>query len=412
MISTALFAVILGQAAAASTLCLRGADLVDPDSRTIVTADLLIENQTIKAVGPEATRLCTGKILELSGSFVLPGLIDLHVHPWGNPAPTGEADDEEPGREEVLRLSLRAGVMAVLDLTGGTEAVAVRGRLATSPDHARLFVGAALFRPGRPRGRTGPKEGESAETIRMRVQDLARMHPDVLKVIGPGPLLGAVVDEGRRLGLRTIVHIDSWADAALVVSSGAAVITHLEDEVIIPDTLVAAARKAGTVFMPTMAVQCDLGLMAQTPALLDAPLLMQVTTPRLRAAYRRRADYTQKAQGWVGWQQEGCRQHDFVSLRRLHKAGAPLLVGSDTGNLGTFQGYSVHRELTLWVQAGVPTWDALRGATTLAADFLRTPWGLKPGASANLLVLAGSPVEDISNTMRIKQRIFRGRVLP
>jgi imidazolonepropionase-like amidohydrolase len=386
--------------------------LVDPDTRTIATADLLIENQTIKAIGPEATRLCKGKTLDLKGDFVLPGLIDLHVHPWGNPAPTGESDDEEPGREDVLRLSLRAGVMAVLDLTGGAEAVALRSRLATSPDHARLFVGAALFRPGRPRGRTGPKENETADAMRTRVQNLARMHPDVLKVIGPGPLLGAVVDEGRRLGLRTIVHIDSWADAELVVASGASVITHLEDEVTIPEPLVAAARKAGTAFMPTMAVQCDLGLMAQIPALLDVPLLMQVTTPRLRAAYRRRADYTQKAQGWVGWQQDGCRQHDFVSLRRLHTAGAPLLVGSDTGNLGTFQGYSVHRELALWVQAGIPTWDALRGATTLAADFLGTPWGLRPGAPANLLVLTGSPVKDISNTMRIKQRIFRGRALP
>ena len=90
----------------------------------------------------------------------------------------------------------------------------------------------------------------------------------------------------------------------------------------------------------------------------------------------------------------------------------PILAGSDTGNLGTFQGFSLHRELELLAEAGLPAWDTLRAATTLAARFLRDPWGLQPGAPANLIVLDASPLERMSNTRRIRQIIHRGRILP
>jgi imidazolonepropionase-like amidohydrolase len=189
------------------------------------------------------------------------------------------------------------------------------------------------------------------------------------------------------------------------------VVTHFEDEAVIPADLPRLMATRGIASLPTMAVQCDLARMVADPGLLDDPLLARVTTPALRAEYRARDRFTDKARYWEEWQREGCVPHDFASLRRLVAARVPLLAGADTGNLGTFQGYSLHREIELMVEAGVPAWTALASATTGAARFLGVPWGLAPGAPANLLVLEGSPLADIRNTRKLRLVINLGRVV-
>ena len=84
-----------------------------------------------------------------------------------------------------------------------------------------------------------------------------------------------------------------------------------------------------------------------------------------------------------------------------------MLTGTDGGNFGVFQGYSVHRELELLAEAGVSPWAALRAATTDAARFLDRRWGVEPGDEATLLVLEASPVEAIANTKRV-HTVIRG----
>lgn len=76
-----------------------------------------------------------------------------------------------------------------------------------------------------------------------------------------------------------------------------------------------------------------------------------------------------------------------------------------------FLGWSVHRELERYVEAGLSPWDALEAATTAPGRFLRRPWGVEPGDEANLVVLDGSPIEDIRNTRRIRAVILRGEVV-
>ena len=220
--------------------------------------------------------------------------------------------------------------------------------------------------------------------------------------------MAPIVDEARKLGLKTVVHISDWDHARAALRAGASAITHFEDEVIIPDDLVALWAKQPTWSIPTMVVQCDLARLVASPARWSDPLLIRMTSPALRAAYQDEARFSTCAREWIGWQKDGCVPHDFPTLRQLHVRGVGLLAGSDTGNLGTFQGYSLHREIELMAEAGITTWEALRAATTNAAAFLGIPWGVQPGDPANLLVLAASPLADIGNTRRIVHVIHRG----
>ena len=88
-----------------------------------------------------------------------------------------------------------------------------------------------------------------------------------------------------------------------------------------------------------------------------------------------------------------------------------ILTGTDSGNWGTFQGWSMHRELHHLVAAGLTPYEALAAASTRAAAFLGRQYGPSPGAEANFVVLDASPLEDIGNTRSIVRLIQRGRVV-
>jgi imidazolonepropionase-like amidohydrolase len=74
-------------------------------------------------------------------------------------------------------------------------------------------------------------------------------------------------------------------------------------------------------------------------------------------------------------------------------------------------GPAIHRELQLWVEAGVPPKAALQGATYDAARLLRADdriGAIKPGMEASLLLVDGNPLEDISATERISEVFLNG----
>jgi imidazolonepropionase-like amidohydrolase len=93
------------------------------------------------------------------------------------------------------------------------------------------------------------------------------------------------------------------------------------------------------------------------------------------------------------------------------RAGVLLVTGTDSGNPGIVHGPGVHRELQLWVEAGIPAAVALQAATYNGAQLLRAAdrMGLiRKGFQANLLLIDGNPLKDISVTERISMVMFKG----
>jgi imidazolonepropionase-like amidohydrolase len=100
-----------------------------------------------------------------------------------------------------------------------------------------------------------------------------------------------------------------------------------------------------------------------------------------------------------------------ANLLRAWKAGVPLAMGTDAGNPLVFHGPSMHHELQLWVKAGIPARVALTAATLNAARLLRAEnrlGAIREGLEANLLLVDGNPLEDISATERISLVVFKG----
>jgi adenine deaminase len=99
---------------------------------------------------------------------------------------------------------------------------------------------------------------------------------------------------------------------------------------------------------------------------------------------------------------------------RMHKAGVPIIAGTDEANPYIFPGFSLHDELALFVKAGLTPADALRTATLNPAKFLgreATLGTVEPGKEADLVLLDADPLADIANTTKIRAVVSRGLLL-
>jgi imidazolonepropionase-like amidohydrolase len=100
-------------------------------------------------------------------------------------------------------------------------------------------------------------------------------------------------------------------------------------------------------------------------------------------------------------------------IRELHRAGAGLLLGSDSPQIFNVPGFSLHRELDALVAAGLTPYEALRTGTVAVAEFLDTRTGVVAvGHRADLVLLDADPLEDIGNSRRIHGVVLRGAWYP
>lgn len=416
--------------------------VLDPAKQTAKVAHLLIRAGRIERVLTEDPAHFIGKRLDARGRFILPAFADMHVHAWGNPSPQ-DGPDHTCGVAETARLMLYCGVVAFLDL-GSNEDVIFgfrdRQRRDDLPGADVYAAGAVIGHLANPKKepRTvdnpdSPARFRQAQTPAQgarHVVALSKLKADVVKVLYdhtgtfmamPRPVLAAIIAAAHAHKLKVVVHIGSWKDAADAVALGADAVTHLWDEDDIPAELVRQWVERGVWSIPTQPVQVDLPIILggtvpggsttdSAKGLLDHPLLRAVTTPKLRADYRKTDSFVRKATFWMKYQGAHKAGYDR-QLLTMHRGGVKLMAGSDSGNFGVFQGFSLHRELALMVGAGVPVWTALAAATVGPGRFLGRRLGVGEGDEASLLILAADPRVDIDATTRIVAVLKKGRVI-
>ena len=407
----------------AQDLILAGGTLIDPKTETLTSAHLEIRDGKIvgrPAALPEDPSV---DVLDISGGFVVPAFHDLHTHSHGNVGVTGM---EMLGTPRAAKRMLFFGVARFLDLFN-MEAVILpmRDRQRKSPSSV---PGAEIFAAGPCLTATGGHCTEygvptrvinSPKDARREIGELAEKKPDVIKVVYDNsmsslptidrPTLDAVVAAAHDHGLTVVVHIGSWEGALDAVEAGADALTHVPVGKA-PDGLFQQMQEKSVVSIPTLAVQLDLSAIRSRPSLLDSELLVAGSSEALLKQYdalKSGAELSEALERFATFQLDN-KASFLSSVKALSDAGVTILTGTDGGNPGVFQGYSVHREMGWLVEAGLTPWQALRASTTDAGKFLGIRSGLDPGDEGTLVILGESPIEDISNTESIQYVIQRG----
>ncbi|HVJ71093.1 MAG TPA: amidohydrolase family protein [Sphingomicrobium sp.] len=423
MIRVAL-AMLLAVAAAtpvqAETLQLRAGHLIDPGTGS-VTHDRLLTFVDGKIARDEAWAggKREGSLIDWSGKWVLPGLIDLHTHVADGIGQTN--DPAEPLKHseantilkgaEMARITLHAGFTTVRDVGvyRGLTDVALRDAIAAGEvEGPRMFVaGGYVTLPGgggavtgAPAGTViGPEfrigEARTPDEARARVRAILGGSADFIKLIATGAVLAvgsepgaleltpemiqAACDEARRLGKYCIAHAHGAEGIKVAIRAGARTIEHAS----LPDDEALALAKERGVWL-------DMDIY-------NGDWIDEIGT---RDGWP--AEYLRKNRETTDTQRTG--------FSKAVKLGVPITYGTDAG---VYPHGLNARQFSYMVRFGMTPIQALASATSEAAKALgREELGsVKPGHVADLVAVAGNPLENISVLQCIDGVVQGGRLI-
>ena len=396
---------------------LRGGTLLDgTDAAPVKNAVVVMQGNLIRHAGPaaSATVPAGAKIIDVSGLYVVPGLIDLHMHfrqQRGNDFQLyrdSEAAIAIRGVEK-LGLYLDGGITTVREL-GGPGDVAQKLNEAVQRG---IFPGPRIFYAGRiiiSRGGHGdevtetasgrPKSLETSAGVRvatgpydwrLAVREQIRLGADVIKMAAPFTKdeVAAAIDEAHMLGIP--LTVDAFADyVKWAADAGIDCIEHPLS--ISPETIsVMAAKK--TNFVPTITAFYN-------------PLKEGYPSADIPAGG---FFFTMSRRFYV------THEENLETLRRARAAGLKVGIGTDIAfeNEKRYPG-DYFKELGFFKEAGYTNLEVLQAATRNGGEILKVPdkiGTLRAGLVADVLVVSGDPLQDIGNLRNMKLLIADGRIV-
>jgi len=374
------------------------------NGRLIPDGVLIIRAGRIEAAGTAAEIVIPAGALRIDagGGTILPGLIDDHVHNAAEP--------------EIRRKFLEAGVTTVCDTGAGAnqlrlyQAEKPAAELITRAYYAGPFISAPEGYPADTdaSARLGVSTPDEA---RQAVQKLAGEGVSYIKVAlddgrGEEPLpvlssdvLQVVVDEAHRLGLTVRAHVLDAKYLDLALNAGVDAIEHLPA----PDF----SRQVFELWMRSdHALTLPQAYLTQLQRLASSGLPL---TPTLEVLERRTCNTTAQSQA----ERDACVRVYVESLRQFHQMGGVIAFGNDFGSAGMSAGLP-WREMELLQQAGLSNAEILTAATATAARVCghgSEIGALQPGFLADVLIVNGNPLEDLTALQRVQTVILSGQVL-
>ncbi len=409
-----------------------------PMTSDTVLADhaILVRDDRIVEVVPMARfeAPAGAEVLDVAGRYVLPGLVDFHVHLRA---------------ESELDSYLRHGVTTVVNMRGSPAHLEAREAMRRGE-----FVGPRLFTTGplldgdppiwsgdATRVVTSPAEARAA------VSEHVAAGYDFVKVynnLDPA-VLAVVAEQARAANLAVVGHLPRRPvreeGLTRALEAGIDMIAHGEEVFFThfggaPDSLM----RAGGYVPPTadeihgVAERIAAAGVAVTPNLsfieMTARMLEDVETvlgdpefERLEAGVRetwRERNPTQRPDAEAFAARERVKSGVVRRLTKaLHDAGVPLLAGTDAAAPGMYPGKSLHVEIAGLIEAGLEPFDAFAAATRNAGDFLSEHVAdvprlgrVAPGYAADLLVVDQDPRTEPRTLEHPWRVVVRGSVLP
>jgi imidazolonepropionase-like amidohydrolase len=390
-----LLAVMLVGAASAQTSirAFTGFTLIDGrDGRPTANATMVVRDGRIVAAGA-ASRVAIpagAERIALDGQFVIPGLINAHGH----------VNDAERD----LRVYAAYGVTTVFSL-GGEQAPVFAARAAQSTPslaRTRVYVSGPVLSPRSPdeaRAQVAELAAQRVDFVKIRVDDnlgtSQKMAPEVYR---------AVIDEAHRRGLRVAVHLFYLADARDVLDAGADFIAHSVRDTDVDAGVITALKAGGVCLSPTLMREVSTFIYESTPDFFADPFFLAHANPQWVASLQEPARQEAVRASASAQRYKAALEVASRNVKKLHDAGVPIAMGTDTGPTGRFQGYFELLELERMVKAGLTPAEALASATRDAARCMKVDRDLgtlEAGKWADFVVLDADPLADIRNVRTI-----------
>ncbi|HEY0812235.1 MAG TPA: amidohydrolase family protein [Pseudonocardia sp.] len=304
-----------------------------------------------------------------SGGYLIPGLIDCHIHLHG---------------PETLTALTAYGVTSGMDMSSPAPLVAaLRGMPRVTDIRSPLMAANSATSAHAIRMKDIPAAAEAlvggVADVDAWISRHVQQGADYIKVVIDLPgfdqqTVDALVVAAHARGLQVVAHAARSDAVAMAQRAGVDILTHAPLDHPVDEVQAAELVAAGTVIVPTLT-------------------MMQGTVENLTAAGRPGPAY------------EPAR----ATVATLHAAGMPILAGTDANATPAAPaspvfGESLHDELVLLVDAGLTPSQALDAATSIAAEHfgLADRGRIEPGRRADLVLLDADPTVDIAATRTIR----------
>jgi imidazolonepropionase-like amidohydrolase len=433
------------------------ASLVDPVTQTTVPDQTIVykDGKILQVGASTSIRPVKGaKIIDASGRWVMPGMVDAHVHffqtgglytrPDGIDLRKFKPYEQEIAwykqhMEQQLRRYTAAGITTVID-DGTTPALLrLRDSFVNKEYAPRIYMAGPLISTEYvpPVFDSLPEPDKpiyAVTTPEQAVQQLSKEYPykpNFIKiwyiVINPNvkagaeknvPSVKATIADAHAHGYKVAVHATERITAQLAVEDGADFLVHDVEDEVVDDAFVKLLKDRHVVLCPTLVVvsgyfdtfgghyvptpeDISLGDPEQLRSLQD---LDHLPDTALVHRYHLLARLRAKRNA----QQDSIRN---VNLKKMADAGVIIATGTDAGNIGTLHASSFFKEIRAMKQAGLSNWQIITASTLGGAKALgkETVFGsIRPGLSADMLILNADPVADLAGLEKLESVIQRG----
>ena len=425
-----------------------------PEKETVAITDVtVVDVEHGRSSGPRTVLVDAGRIVAIAarrdahvpanaqrvdgrGRFLIPGLVDMHVHLFN-------LFSHRPPNDWTFALYVVNGVTAVREMRADAASLA-RVRQWRKELDAGNLIAPRILAAGI------AVHGSSAEDAARQVDAAREAGADFIKVFSDVPASNwrAIVVAARAHALPVVGHVPAGVTLLDAASAGQRSNEHLmqayeacssvESQLLDErcdldgDALEAkrdaqearalaafdarVCRRIAKALAATGQAQVPTLVLANEDAMYDnAPPSSDPRWPLLRADEHPRweqflAAYTAQDAALAKRRWPVARQ--IVSA--MHKAGVPIMTGTDAPMPGVYPGFALHDEMAMLVEAGLTPREALRAATFAPAQFLgiaSTSGSIEVGKRADLVLLEADPTQDIRNTRRINAVLLDGRLL-
>jgi imidazolonepropionase-like amidohydrolase len=407
--------------------------------RVIAGQTVIVRGDRIEAIGSaRSTRVPAGAIrIDGRGKYLMPGLAEMHAHVLPAQAP-GNAD--ERFNRDIFFLYVANGITTIRAMLGAPNQLVLRDRLASNELLGpTMFVAAPSLN-----GNSAPNPDTAAKLVRAHKAagyDLLKIHPGLSR-----ETYDAIVRTAREVGITWAGHVPQAVGLRHAIASRQSTIDHMDGylEASVPETT-AVRLQAGGGTLADLIRNVDesrfeeLARLARAAGIWTVPtaalwenLFDRTTSDELVQRPENRYAPRTWVNNWATAKRNRIRQDEqqgvtpelakqFLTARRrmlktLADVGAPLLMGTDSPQIFSVPGFSLHRELTLAVASGLTPYQVLESGTKnvgrYAAEELKLDgrFGtVAAGQRADLVLLDANPLDDVGNLTRRSGVMVRGR---